>query len=158
MSISIDEYWMQQALHLAQEAGKHQEVPIGAILVKQDKVIGQGFNQPIGSHDPTAHAEILALRDAAQNQGNYRLVDSTLYVTIEPCAMCAGALVHARVSRLVFGALEPKAGAVVSQTNQLDGDHLNHCVKYEGGVCAEACASIVSVFFARRRREKCNRR
>ncbi len=149
-----DAYWMQQALLLAQQAGQCDEVPVGAIVVKDQTVIGQGFNQPIGLHDPTAHAEILALRDAAKTVGNYRIVGATLYVTIEPCAMCAGAIVHSRIDRVVFGATEPKAGAIVSKTQQLDGEHLNHKVKYTSGVCHEACSTIVSHFFARRREEK----
>jgi tRNA(adenine34) deaminase len=145
---------MQKALALAEKAGQCDEVPVGAIVVKNKKIIGQGFNQPIGSHDPTAHAEIQALRDAAKAVGNYRLVDTTLYVTIEPCSMCAGAMIHSRIARLVFGATEPKAGAVVSQTQQLDGQHLNHKIVYEGGVCADECSHIVSAFFTRRRAEK----
>jgi tRNA(adenine34) deaminase len=149
-----DVYWMQKALALAEQAGQCDEVPVGAIVVKDQEIIGQGFNRPIGLHDPTAHAEIQALRDAAQRVGNYRLIDTTLYVTIEPCSMGAGAIVHSRIARLVFGATEPKAGAVVSQTQQLDGQHLNHKVVYEGGVCAEACSQVVSAFFARRRAEK----
>lgn len=154
MKDSRDEYWMQQALLLAEQAAKSNEVPVGAIVVRDEQIIGQGFNQPIGLHDPTAHAEIQALRDAAKNMGNYRLVDSTMYVTIEPCSMCAGAIVHSRISRLVFGATEPKAGAVISQTQQLDGEHLNHKVQYQGGVCESECSTIVSDFFSRRRAEK----
>lgn len=149
-----DEYWMQKALQLAEQAGQCNEVPVGAIVVKDQTIIGQGFNQPISLHDPTAHAEIQALRDAAKTVGNYRVVNATLYVTIEPCPMCAGAIVHSRISRLVFGATEPKSGAVVSQTQQLDGEHLNHKVDYTGGVCSDACAAVVSQFFARRRAEK----
>lgn len=150
----VDHYWMTQALALAEQAGQLNEVPVGAIVVKDEKIIGQGFNQPISLHDPTAHAEIQALREAAKNIGNYRLVDATLYVTIEPCPMCAGAMVHSRIGRLVFGALEPKAGAVVSQTQQLDGAHLNHHIDYTGEVCAAACSQLVSDFFTRRRAEK----
>jgi tRNA(adenine34) deaminase len=149
-----DEYWMSQALQLAQQAAKNNEVPVGAVVVKDNKIIGQGFNQPIGFHDPTAHAEIQAIRDAAKNVANYRLPGATLYVTIEPCAMCAGALVHSRLSRLVYGATEPKAGAIISQTQQLDGIHLNHQVAYHGGVCEDECSAMVSEFFARRRSEK----
>lgn len=149
-----DEHWMRQAILLAEKAAENDEVPVGAIVVQDNQVIGQGFNQPIGLHDPTAHAEVQALRNAAQNVANYRLVNAALYVTLEPCAMCAGAIVHSRISRLVFGATEPKAGAVVSQTQQLDGAHLNHRVVYQGGVCAEECSQIVSHFFARRRMEK----
>lgn len=154
MSTNQDEHWMQQALALAHEADRHDEVPVGAIVVRDNAIIGRGFNQPIGLNDPTAHAEIQAMRDAAQNVGNYRLPNATLYVTIEPCAMCAGAMVHSRISRLVFGALEPKAGAIVSQTQQLDGEHLNHRVIYEGGVCAESASQLMSAFFARRRRQR----
>lgn len=154
MTDNRDEYWMQQALLLAEQAAQCDEVPVGAIVVKDDQIIGQGFNQPIGLHDPTAHAEVQALRDAAKNIGNYRLVDATMYVTLEPCAMCAGAIVHSRLSRLVFGATELKAGAIISQTKQLDGEHLNHKVLYEGGVCELSCSKIVSDFFARRRAEK----
>lgn len=148
-----DEYWMQQALELAQQADRYDEVPVGAIVVRDDVMVGRGFNQPIGLNDPTAHAEIQALRDAAQTLGNYRLNQCTLYVTIEPCAMCAGAIVHSRIERLVFGAREPKAGAIVSQTQQLDGNHLNHKVRYDEGVCADQSSQLISHFFARRRRK-----
>lgn len=149
-----DEYWMWQALVLAQQAAEANEVPVGAVVVMNDDIIGRGFNRPIGSCDPTAHAEIQALRDAASTINNYRLNGATLYVTIEPCAMCAGAIVHSRIKRVVFGALEPKAGAVVSQGQQLDLPHLNHKVSQTGGVCAEECAQLISQFFSRRRREK----
>ncbi|MFT5420936.1 MAG: tRNA(adenine34) deaminase [Candidatus Endobugula sp.] len=149
-----DDYWMSQALQLAQKAAHNNEVPVGAVVVKDNKMIGQGFNQSIGLHDPTAHAEIQAIRDAAKNSTNYRLSGATLYVTIEPCAMCAGAVVHSRLSRLVYGATEPKAGAIISQTKQLDGIHLNHQVAYQGGVCENECSAIVREFFARRRSEK----
>ncbi len=145
---------MQQALELAKQAAEHQEVPVGAVIVRDEKVIGRGFNQPINLHDPTAHAEIQALRDAAKNVGNYRLPGATLYVTIEPCAMCAGAIVHSRIQHLVYGALEPKAGAIVSQTQQLDGMHLNHKVRSTGGVCAEEAAELMRHFFVRRRTKK----
>src|SRR5690554_300266 len=114
MKTDEHEHWMRQALALAARAEEQGEVPVGAVLVREGGVLGEGFNQPISSHDPTAHAEITALRDAARRAGNYRLPDSTLYVTIEPCAMCCGALVHARVAKVVFGAREPKAGAVCS--------------------------------------------
>lgn len=153
-TIMDDEYWMQKAMTLARCADQKNEVPVGAIVVKDNEIIGKGFNQPIRLNDPTAHAEIQALRDAAQRIGNYRLMDTTLYVTIEPCAMCAGAIVHSRVSRVVFGATEPKAGAVVSRTQQLDGEHLNYKVAYTGGVCEDACSDIMSDFFTRRRKEK----
>ena len=148
-----DDYWMQQALLLAQQAEQLNEVPVGAIVVKGNDIIGRGFNQPIQLSDPTAHAEIQALRDAATTIGNYRLVGARLYVTLEPCVMCAGAIVHSRIDEVIFGASEPKAGAVVSQSQQFDASYLNHQVRYRGGVCARECSDIVSQFFARRRNE-----
>ena len=149
-----DQYWMQQALLFAQQAADIDEIPVGAIVVKDNKIIGSGFNQPISLCDPTAHAEIQALRHAAKHIGNYRLNGAVLYVTLEPCGMCAGAIVHSRIARLVYGATEPKAGVIVSQTQQLDKDYLNHKVLYQGGVCADACSAIISAFFTRRRAEK----
>lgn len=146
-----DEYWMRLALEQARLAAAAGEVPVGAVLVREGELIGAGFNQPIGRCDPTAHAEVAALRAAAQNVANYRLPDTTLYVTIEPCAMCAGALVHARVKRLVFGAAEPRAGAVVSAARLLDGAQFNHRVAYEGGVLAQECAALMQSFFRERR-------
>lgn len=146
---------MKRALELADCAAARGEVPIGAVLVNASgDVIGEGWNQPISAADPTAHAEILALRSAAERMGNYRLPGSTLYVTVEPCTMCAGALLHARVERLVIGTLEPKAGAVVSQGRILDGDYYNHRVRYETGLLAEQASEKMSSFFRRRRREK----
>lgn len=149
-----DEYWMEQALQLAQQAGGIGEVPVGAILVHQGAIIGQGFNAPISNLDPTAHAEINAIRDAAKRIGNYRLIDSTLYVTLEPCSMCAGALVHARVGRVVFGAREPKAGALESRQAFLTNDWLNHKVSWEGGVLGERCSEQLSLFFKQRRKQR----
>ena len=149
-----DEYWMQQAIMLAETAAEHNEVPVGAIVVKDDELIGRGFNQPIMLNDPSAHAEMQALRDAAKTMSNYRLIDCTMYVTLEPCAMCAGAIVHSRIKRLVFGATEPKAGAIVSQAKHLDASYLNHKTRHEGGVCADQCSQIISDFFVRRRKEK----
>lgn len=149
-----DEYWMRQALVLAQQAADNNEVPVGAVVVKDNEIIGRGCNQPISSCDPTAHAEIQALRDAANNINNYRLNDATLYVTLEPCGMCAGAMIHSRIERVVYGALEPKAGVVVSQAQQFDQPYLNHKVAYTGGICANDCSQIISHFFARRRKEK----
>lgn len=146
-----DEKWMQEALSLACEAENHGEVPVGAVLVFENKAIGRGFNQSVGRCDPSAHAEILALRDAGKKIGNYRLVNCTLYVTIEPCSMCAGALIHSRIKRLVYGALEPKAGAVVSQAQLLDSPYLNHRIIHEGGICSEDCGQLIKEFFARRR-------
>lgn len=146
-----DEAWMRRALALAAEAAADGEVPVGAVLVKDGAVLGEGRNGPIGRCDPTAHAEVLALRQAAGRAGNYRLVGSTLYVTVEPCTMCAGALVHARVARLVFGAAEPRAGAVVSSARVLDNPQLNHRVTVCGGVLAEDCAALLREFFLQRR-------
>ena len=143
---------MRQAMLLGQEAGALGEVPVGAVVVRDGEIVGRGFNHPIGRHDPTAHAEVMALRDAAGRIGNYRLRDASLYVTIEPCSMCAGALVHARIGRLVFGAREPKAGAVISQGRLLDAPYLNHRVQWQEGVLACRCGAAVSEFFAARRR------
>lgn len=145
---------MQQALKLAQRAADLGEVPVGALVVQGGEVIGEGWNRPISGHDPTAHAEIMALREAAARVGNYRLVGATLYVTIEPCTMCAGAIVHARIDRVVFGTTEPKAGALVSNQQLFDQSWLNHHPAYEGGVMAEDCASVISAFFKRRREEQ----
>lgn len=143
--------FMRLALELGQQAARSGEVPIGAVLVREGEVIGQGFNAPISRHDPTAHAEIQALREAAERIGNYRLPGATLYVTLEPCVMCVGALVHARVSRLVFGAREPKAGAVVSQAQLLDSHPFNWRIETEEGLLAEDCRELMSSFFAQRR-------
>lgn len=143
---------MRQALTLARRAAEAGEVPVGAVLVRGGAVIGQGWNRPIGSHDPTAHAEIVAIRDAARRMGNYRLPGSSLYVTVEPCTMCAGALVHARVATLVYGAPEPRAGAVVSTATVLANPALNHRVEVVSGVLAEECAALLKSFFSARRR------
>lgn len=148
---SNDEKWMQAALVLAEQAAVANEVPVGAILVKDQQLIASAFNSPIASCDPTAHAEIKVLRQGAEKLGNYRLPDCTLYVTIEPCSMCAGALVHARIKRLVFGALEPKSGAVVSNSQLLDAPYINHKVEYLSGVCEEQCRSAIQAFFAHKR-------
>ncbi len=146
-----DEYWMQQALALAQQGADAGEVPVGAVLVRDGVCIGRGWNQPVCSHDPSAHAEIVALRDAASNQQNYRLADTTLYVTIEPCTMCFGALMHARVSRLVYGATEPRAGVCVSQLQLPAQPFYNHRLEVHGGVCAEQASALLKAFFAARR-------
>ena len=142
---------MERALELARCAERAGEVPVGAVLVRDGEVIGEGFNQPIGSCDPTAHAEVLALRQAALQAGNYRLVDSTLYVTLEPCPMCAGALVHARVRRVVYGASDPRSGACGTVFDLLRSDALNHQAEVEGGMLAERCASLLRNFFRARR-------
>jgi len=150
---SEDERWMTRALALAEQAGDRGEVPVGAVVVLDGREIGAGFNAPISGCDPTAHAEIRALRDAARRVGNYRLPGATLYVTLEPCTMCVGAIVHSRISRLVYGAAEPKAGAVESARNTLDETHFNWQVEASGGVLAERCGDVISQFFSRRRAE-----
>lgn len=127
------------------------EVPVGALIVQEEKIIGEGFNRPIGLHDPTAHAEIMALRDAAQKQGNYRLPGSTLYVTLEPCVMCCGAIIHARISRVVFGAADPKTGAAGSVINLFQENRLNHHATVQGGILAQDCGELISAFFRERR-------
>ncbi len=148
-----DEYWMQQAFNLAEQGAQLGEVPVGAIVVSNSEIIGSGFNKPIGSCDASAHAEIVALREAGQTVNNYRLPDSTLYVTLEPCTMCVGALIHARVKTLVFGTREPKAGAICSQGSLLSEGFYNHQVTWREGVLAEQCAKQLSGFFKRRRAE-----
>ncbi len=149
-----DQRWMQHALVLAERAAQAGEVPVGAVIVRDEQVLGEGWNRPISGHDPTAHAEIMALRDAAQRAKNYRLVGATLYVTIEPCTMCAGAIIHARLGRVVFGATEPKAGAVVSNGQVFDQPWSNHRVVYQGGILAQACGERISAFFSQRRAER----
>ncbi|WP_261844081.1 tRNA adenosine(34) deaminase TadA [Aliamphritea ceti] len=149
-----DEKWMAYALELADKASERGEVPVGAVVVRDGEILGEGWNQPISGHDPCAHAEVIALRNAAANITNYRLVDATLYVTIEPCTMCAGAIIHSRVKRLVFGATEPKAGAIVSNGQLLDQPWMNYRVEYQGGILAESCSAAISTFFQRRREEK----
>jgi tRNA(adenine34) deaminase len=153
MGIVIDNdiAWMKIALGLSQQAVLQQEVPVGAIVVYENKIVGQGWNQPIQQCDPTAHAEIVALRRAAQQLGNYRLIDTTLYVTLEPCAMCIGAMLHARIRRLVFGATDPKAGAVESVFNLLNNKALNHYIEWKGGVLAFEGGKILKDFFQKKR-------
>jgi len=146
-------YWMRRALELASKAESIDEVPVGAIIVSGGEIIGQGWNQPVSSHDPTAHAEIIALRDACRRRVNYRLPDTTMYVTIEPCAMCAGALVHARVAAVVYGASEPKAGMLRSHIGLFDQDFINTRIDYLGGVLDEECGLILSRFFQSKRRQ-----
>ena len=150
--LTIDRKWMNIALALARQAADSGEVPVGAVLVDgQGNMIGQGCNQPISRQDPTAHAEIIALRAGATATGNYRLPNTTLYVTIEPCSMCAGALLHARIERLVFATTEPKAGAVLSKMCLLDQAHHNHRITVSHGVRAEEAMALISNFFAQRR-------
>ena len=142
---------MRRALDLARQAAGQREVPVGALLVLDGEPIGEGWNKPISLHDPSAHAEMLAMRDAAQRLGNYRLTGTTLYVTLEPCVMCAGAIIHARVSRLVFGARDPKAGAVDSVYDVIARPRLNHVVAWSGGVLEEECGAVLREFFRSRR-------
>ncbi|KAA1174996.1 tRNA adenosine(34) deaminase TadA [Marinobacter salinexigens] len=155
---SADEFWMGRALELAAQAAARDEVPVGAVVVLDGKEVGAGFNAPITGCDPTAHAEIRALRDAAARVGNYRLSGATLYVTLEPCTMCVGAIVHSRISRLVYGATEPKAGAVESARKTLEESHLNWVVEPVSGILSEQCSQIISDFFSRRRNEIRQRR
>jgi tRNA(adenine34) deaminase len=146
-----DERWMNEAIALARAAGERGEVPIGAVVVRDGAVIGRGGNAPIAASDPTAHAEIAALRDAAAASGNYRLVGASLYVTIEPCVMCAGAIMHARIARVVFGARDPKTGACGSVVDLFAEPRLNHHARVVEGVHAKACGELLSAFFAARR-------
>ncbi len=148
----IDQHYMLQALDLAKLAAQADEVPVGAIVVKDGVIIGRGSNAPISSHDPTAHAEITAMRDAAKHLKNYRLVGCTLYVTLEPCAMCSGAIQHARIARLVFGANDPKTGACGSVVNLMAEAKLNHHTEITGGVMATECGATLSEFFKARRK------
>lgn len=149
--VERDVCWMRHALVLARVAEGEREVPVGAVLVLGDDIIGQGHNQPIGNDDPTAHAEIRAIRDAARRCGNYRVPDSTLYVTLEPCPMCAGAIVHARVSRVVYGAADPRTGAGGSVFDLLSNPLLNHRAEVVGGVLAGDSAELLRAFFRSRR-------
>ncbi len=150
-SAADDVRFMAQALELARQAGAAGEVPVGAVVVRDGQVIGQGANRPIGTHDPSAHAEMIALREAALHCANYRLPGTTLYVTLEPCAMCAGAIIHARVQRLVFGAADPKAGAVHSLYDLISQPRLNHVVEWQGGVLEAECGDLLRAFFRARR-------
>ena len=149
---ATDEDWMRHALSLAHIAAELGEVPVGAVLVKDEQVISEGWNQPIKQHDPTAHAEIMAIRRAAQLLENYRLPGTTLYITIEPCSMCAGAIIHARISRVVFGAPEPRAGAAGSAVNLLQNVQFNHQTEVTSGILAEECAQVLKNFFSLRRK------
>ncbi|MGH8683430.1 MAG: tRNA adenosine(34) deaminase TadA [Burkholderiales bacterium] len=146
-----DAHWMRAALTLAEEAWRRGEVPVGAVVVAHGKIAGRGFNAPIEGHDPTAHAEIAALRDAARTLGNYRLPDCALYVTLEPCPMCAGAIMQARIRRLVFGAADPKTGACGSVVDLFAEPRLNHHTLVTGSVLAEECGALLKEFFAGRR-------
>ena len=149
-----DEYWMRQALRLALRAQEEGEVPVGALLVLDNQVIGEGWNRPIGRHDPTAHAEIMALRQGGAVLQNYRLLNATLYVTLEPCVMCAGAMVHSRIRRLVYGAADVKTGTAGSLVDILRHPGMNHQVEILSGVLAEECAVTLSNFFRMRREQQ----
>ena len=146
-----DEYFMREALSMARSAECLGEVPVGAVLVRGDEAIGEGWNQPISLNDPSAHAEMLAMRAAGQTAANYRLPNTTLYVTLEPCSMCAGAMIHARIARVVFGAYDPKTGAAGSLFSVLNDPRHNHQVQISGGVLAEECAELLRTFFRERR-------
>ena len=149
--------FMRHALELARRAEREGEVPVGAVLVRDGEIIGEGWNCPIGANDPSAHAEIQALRDAGARVGNYRLPDTTLYVTLEPCSMCAGALIHARVARVVFGSYDPKGGAAGSVFDLLPPDErFNHRLACEGGVLESECGDLLRSFFQRRRAASCS--
>ena len=151
MQAQLDRQFMQEALEQAKLAALAGEVPVGAILVRDGEVIGRGFNQPIGNHDPSAHAEMLALRTAAQGVANYRLPGATLYVTLEPCVMCSGAMLHARIDRVVFGASDPKTGAAGGVLDIFASKQINHQTQVEGGILAEECGQILRDFFRERR-------
>ncbi|MCL6415879.1 tRNA adenosine(34) deaminase TadA [Aestuariirhabdus sp. Z084] len=153
-AIFDDEHWMRLALEQAQRAAQCDEVPVGALVVHAGRLVGTGFNQPISACNPVAHAEILALQDAARCLNNYRLIDCTLYVTLEPCTMCAGALIHSRIQRLVYGATEPKAGAILSTSRVLEQEAMNHRIEVTGGILAQESSALISGFFQRRRAEK----
>lgn len=146
-----EEQYMRAALEQARQAGTCDEVPVGAVVVLEGEIVGRGFNQPIGRHDPTAHAEIMALRDAAARLGNYRLPGCELYVTLEPCVMCSGAIMHARIARVVYGARDPKTGAAGSVLDLFAESRLNHHASIEGGLLADECGRVLSSFFAARR-------
>jgi tRNA(adenine34) deaminase len=148
---TTDEEWMRYAIRLAQRAEQQGEVPVGAVLVKNNQCIAEGWNLPIANHDATAHAEIIAIRKAGQVLENYRLIDTTLYVTLEPCVMCMGAISHSRINRLVFGATDPKRGAVCSALQLTAAPFLNHVVDWHGGVLEAECAALLRDFFRARR-------
>ncbi len=149
-----DAFFMRAALELAREAQNIGEVPVGAVVVKNGEIVGRGFNAPISRHDPSAHAEMLALRDAAQRLGNYRLVGCEVFVTLEPCLMCAGVIMHARIARVVYGTADPKTGACGSVLNAFAETRLNHHTTVTGGVLAEECGAVISNFFAMRRAQQ----
>ena len=151
MSTERDVKWMEKALELARKAEAAGEVPVGAVLVKDDQLIAEGWNQPITSHDATSHAEIMAMRAAGQKLNNYRLIDTTMYVTLEPCSMCVGAMIHARVSKVVYGAAEPRTGALGGAFNLLDANQHNHIFEVVSGVLADESKILLQEFFRSRR-------
>ncbi len=153
MSADIDIKWMEKALVLARKAEAAGEVPVGAVLVKDNKLIAEGWNQPITSHDATSHAEIMAMRAAGKKLNNYRLIDTTMYVTLEPCSMCVGAMIHARVSKVVFGAAEPRTGALGGAFNLLDANQHNHIFEVVSGVLADESKNLLQDFFQSRRKK-----
>ena len=155
---STDQKWMQHALKLAERSREEGEVPVGAVIVKDDTLIAEGWNQPIDKHDATAHAEIMAIRAAGENLKNYRLTDTTLYVTLEPCTMCAGAMVHARIKRVVFGAPDPRTGTAGSAIDLFSQDYHNHQIEIEGGKMQDECGQILKDFFRERRKKKYDKR
>jgi tRNA(adenine34) deaminase len=152
-NILTDESWMRYAIRLAQRAEDFGEVPVGAVLVKNEKVIAEGWNQVIELHDSTAHAEIIAIREAGKKIENYRLINTTLYVTLEPCVMCMGAIAHARIQRLVFGAFDEKRGCVCNALHLTNAPFLNHHVEWQGGILEETCSQLLKDFFAARRKQ-----
>jgi len=149
-----DEYWMEKALELARKAEAAGEVPVGAVLVKDDQLIAEGWNQPISSHDATSHAEIMAMREAGKSLKNYRLIDTTMYVTLEPCSMCVGAMIHARVSKVVYGASEPRTGALGGAFDLLKSNQHNHDFDVISGVLADESRAMLQSFFQSRRKNK----
>lgn len=152
MNTTIDKHWMERALELARKAEEAGEVPVGAVIVKDDQLIAEGWNQPITSHDATSHAEIMAMRDAGKKLNNYRLIDTVMYVTLEPCSMCVGAMIHARVSKVIYGASEPRTGALGGAFNLLDANQHNHIFDVEAGLMAEESKAMLQHFFKSRRK------
>ena len=152
MAEESHQYWMDRALELAHKAEEAGEVPVGAVLVKDDQLIAEGWNQPITSHDATSHAEIMAMREAGIKLNNYRLVDTTMYVTLEPCSMCVGAMIHARVAKVVYGASEPRTGALGGAFNLLEANQHNHVFEVQSGVLAEESKLLLQSFFQSRRK------
>jgi len=150
-TLSTDTFFMKRALELSQSAADYGEVPVGAVIVYDGEIVGEGYNQPISSCDPTAHAEVVAMRQACATLNNYRLTGCELYVTIEPCTMCVGAMVHARIKRVIFGALEPRAGALQSQFQLMENSPYNHSIVWDSGVLAEQCAAMMADFFRQKR-------